>query len=297
MSNDKSYDEILQELDMKARVRLIKEALAFTVRLQADLQSGKVVATTTHFGQLKSPDMKNWMLRSVATCALIREVPKELATAYARGETIPPTLLPRHSTECPNCGTSLQFYFDGKVITTGETVCPFPDGVPAYSMEFDCPSGKMVFGNDFRPLYRGEKTEADHDFDINTEFGLMQEFLFWASLGMAHGFVSNTCPKIWQHSETKVGLWTLGIEDEDESPTMPEEGVAVGQIITNLWWYSVADHDDYLARGGEIRPNREHVVVVEPGRYRVTHKTSLCDLHDWRSLQEFATFERIGDCQ
>lgn len=124
------------------------------------------------------------------------------------------------------------------------------------------PSGKLAIGNDFRDQYPGCP-----DFYVNEISGIKQTFEWYAKNGLLHGFVGNSCPGVFQDKERI--LIAIASDDCDDIP-----GTRISGICTDLWWYSIADLDDLVSRGGEP----ELIVDVAPGRYVIKHSI---DANGW----------------
>lgn len=202
---------------------------------------------------------------------------------------------------CYICGRQMGLTFDGRVFGA-ETVCPYPNGLPEYSMRLAVPSGKIVAGNNFRDEYEQDapdrkcngmsfgKDLASFKYNINTDMGQRHVFMFYAKRGLAHGFVGNTCPSIYR---TKSGILTVSkcrYDKRYKERDVP--GERVGGICTDLWWYSIADHDDFVSHGGDTKRFVD-IIDVEPGIYRVTHRTHTFD-RDENKTDHFAVIQRIG---
>jgi hypothetical protein len=164
--------------------------------------------------------------------------------------------------------------------------------MPEYSIDLSVPSGKLVFANDLRDLFEGEYEEEDlrpssrgWGFDVCTELGCRQVFEAYGRLGMAHGFVGNTCPGVYRRNKDTLTISTKGSKKQH-----------VGGICTDLWWYSIVDYDDYVRRVGASPPKvwSISVVNVEPGTYRVTQRAHLFD-HDTVKTEHYAIIRRVGD--
>lgn len=199
-----------------------------------------------------------------------------------------PILLQLGLTKCPYCAERISFSFDGENLSVS-TVCPYPGGMENVSVELNIPSGKMVFANDLRRWFR-----IIGDFDVNNDIGVKLTTEAYEKVGMAHGFVGNSCPSVY-----KVDGRTLTIsgtpsdeyydeETDEELPALKElydsqlpAGEAVGGICTDLWWYSVVDFDDFRARFLDMAGSEESfdayikdrcdVINVDPGVYQVVH--------------------------
>ena len=143
------------------------------------------------------------------------------------------------------------------------------------------PSGKLVCGNDFREQY-----PIKEDYYINETLGIKLTIEEYAKMGLFHGYVGNTCPGLYlKNGQIKIA----SLNWDKKKPK--EFGKRVGGICTNLWWYSIADHDDYIKRGGIIHKNVD-VVKVKPGRYILSHDLER-DFDDYPVT--FATIERSDE--
>lgn len=189
--------------------------------------------------------------------------------------------------KCPYCGTKPQIAWDGAFLLLADP-CPRPNGIPVTEFELNVPSGQIVMANDLRRWF-----PTDADFDINTTLGIHNQILAYAASGFACGFVGNTCPSV--HKKGKkliVGSWPEEIRKPGSNPDdydyikNPEKcpwGKKVGSICTDLWWYSIADYDDFKQRFEHYTPDRSfkdwldgwtiHTTKVKPGVYRFKHYT------------------------
>lgn len=204
---------------------------------------------------------------------------------------------------CYVCGRTIGVTFDGKTFGA-ETVCPYPDGMPEYSMRLKVPSGKLVADDNFCNEYEqdapdriicGEvfgKDLQSFKYDVNTHIGKRQVFMFYAKRGMAHGYVGNTCPGIYRLKDGSLTVASCRY-DERSGKERDVPGERVGGICTDLWWYSIADHDDFLAHGGKIS-NFTSIIDVEPGVYTVTHRTHTFDMWE-NATHHYATIKRTGN--
>ncbi len=151
---------------------------------------------------------------------------------------------------CPVCGDYLGLETDAKTIRFTSS-CPYPKGIE-FKIELNVPSGKMVVENDLRHLF-----PINGDFNINVEKNCMLASQAYAEVGMAHAFVGNTCPGLF-----KINNKYYTIAQTDKSRCL-------AGIVTDLWWYSIVDADEYTRRGGNIED--VHVVKVPPGVYEFHH--------------------------
>jgi hypothetical protein len=179
-----------------------------------------------------------------------------------------------------SCGAANTYETNGKVVRLVGAPCKFPDGLPPNEWELNVPSGKLVVANDLRELFPLE----DDDFDVNTNIGCRQTASAYAAIGMSHAFVGNTCPGVYQ---CKDGTFKIANEpsedrwDEEKKEYVPIEpkpefdGERVAGICTDLWWYSICDHDEFTRRCKRFKQQKRdfriEVVNVEPGVYRFRH--------------------------
>jgi hypothetical protein len=162
---------------------------------------------------------------------------------------------------------------------------------PPVEVEMNVPSGKIIIENDIRNYW----PEAEDDFDVNETLGLKLTTETYGRHGMFHGFVGNSCPGVYRDGDL-FHIGNQGQDDDYDKVVGPIPGEYVGGVITDLWWYCVADLDDYLARGGTIEKNWAGPVIVDvtPGRYVLKHHYGIGkrEEYDHRKKEVFATFER-----
>jgi len=126
----------------------------------------------------------------------------------------------------------------------------------------EIPSGKLAYGNDFRDQYPGCP-----DFYVNEMLGIKETVEWYGEQGLLHGFVGNSCPGIFKDGNT---LRVANYAHDDDYIDVVEKswGPEVGGICTDLWWYSLADYDDFVCKGGS--PDIDTIDIV-PGRYILKH--------------------------
>lgn len=179
---------------------------------------------------------------------------------------------------CSFCGEQdFGLETNGQKIRIMGPKCAFPKGLPLTEFELNTPSGKLVVANDLRDLF-----PIDEDFDINTTWGCRKTVLAYAAVGLAHAFVGNSCPGVYR---CKDGLFKIANPPSTErwngkayvsiKPKPRFEGKEVAGICTDLWWYSLCDHDEFLRRCGRFGRKAEDfrvkVVKVPSGVYRFEH--------------------------
>lgn len=202
---------------------------------------------------------------------------------------------------CSYCGED-----DFETETNGTTVriagprCKFPEGLPPTEWELNVPSGKLVVANDLRDLF---PLPEDEDFDINGAMGCRQTTLAYAANGMSHAFVGNSCPGVYACSD---GTYKIANTPADEKwdgkkyvPVKPApkfDGKSVANICTDLWWYSICDHDEFKKRLKHFKQKddfRADIVNVKPGVYRFRHNEGRS--HDGPEECVYTRFEWVRD--
>lgn len=215
----------------------------------------------------------------------------EQCEAILGGDVKEPIVLgSAYDLECPYCGTKPKFAFDGTAFILIADPCPRPEGIPTTTFELNVPSGKIVMDDDLRQWF-----PTDAEFDINKTLGIHLQILDYAKAGFACGFVGNSCPAVFKTGDKfTVGNWLDEIHKPGSDPDdydyieNPDEcpwGEKVGSICTDLWWYSIADYDDFKRRFAHYTPDgnfeewfkhwTHHVADVKPGVYRFTHYTEV----------------------
>jgi len=159
-------------------------------------------------------------------------------------------------------------------------------GLPEISVLLNVPSGKLAVANDLRRFYR---LIDDHDM---TSFSGMQKIMrSYERIGLAFGFIGNTCPSLFRTDSRHLAIGVKGDRDGRRNVNPVDRTRAVAHICTDLWWYCICDLDDLLTRSGGKIPEDVTVVSVEPGVYRVRHR--LLDHEDYRAALVFARIDRI----
>jgi hypothetical protein len=165
-------------------------------------------------------------------------------------------------------GMSYSCALCGKFIETRQTkdavyvddACPAAEGLTTV-IRLEVPSGKIVVDDDLRPLFDG----FDHDgfASYNSVLGQAQVVEAFAKQGCAFGPVGNSCPSLWKTGEDTYVIARMpynddeDAEDFDEPKPIPEGAQKLASICTDLWAYSIADYDNWLARGGVLVPKHD----------------------------------------
>jgi hypothetical protein len=205
--------------------------------------------------------------------------------------------------QCTTCSQRMRLAFDGRGFVWTGKPCEFADGVVT-EWELNVPSGKIVVANDLRTWF-----PSDEDYDVNGMLGCHLTTLGYAKVGMAHGFVGNTCPDVYRDGDDKfvIGsyheeLWNRETKEDYPNPEPCPWGESVANVCTDLWWYSIVDHDELVRRWEHYTPedDREkymegwtvHVVDVRPGVYKFRQEQGI-DRDE--GIVEYATFEWVRE--
>lgn len=210
------------------------------------------------------------------------EALEQLEAALAGGDALKtPVFLGASSDhKCRYCDARLMVLTDGKTLLIAGDPCPVPDGFVHHDIELNVPSGILVVGDDLQQWY---PTKSDRD--INGLIGTIQMIDDYAKIGLAMGAVGNSSPSLRRvkDAENKFVISNHGHDwdDEDEDDGNPW-GETLADICTDLWWYSIADGDDFKRRLAHYTPDIDietwengldtswtHTTVkVKPGVYR-----------------------------
>ncbi|HVI41837.1 MAG TPA: hypothetical protein VM577_14390 [Anaerovoracaceae bacterium] len=229
---------------------------------------------------------------------------EQLNAVVAKKKLSKPVTVALGLNQCPHCGVRVKFLFDGETLKS-DSVCKYPGGLKEVVIELNVPSGKMVFANDLRHWFR-----TQGDFNVNNDVGIMLTTQAYEKVGMAHGFVSNTCPSVY-----KVNKQTLSISgapseeywDEKKKDYLSRskadikkdkpKGKRVGGICTDLWWYCIVDYEDFKTRFLDSGTEKEFdayvkdrcdVVDVKPGVFTVQHLFSGARDYDAKGQHHYA---------
>lgn len=184
--------------------------------------------------------------------------------------------------------------------------CPIPEGITT-TIRLAVPSGRIVVKDSLRSVYDWcdeDRNEVKEFADYNSALGQAQVIEYMASIGCAYGPVRNSCPGLWRTGEGTYqivsGVWDEDWADEDEEPPSvlrnPEDRLA--SVCTDLWAYSIADHSDWLAKGGSEEDLGWTATIVEipRGIYEFTHHTGELGFdHHGFGETVYADIRRVGD--
>lgn len=209
-----------------------------------------------------------------------------------------------HGADCYYCAHD-EYETDGVRVYASEP-CRLQNGIKL-SVDLEVPSGRLVFGNDFRPQF---DLPPDMDDDrlhyVNMAYGIANTVKDLARLSKCvHLFVGNSMPGVYRQKDGSILLGTSGrreletthtFEHEGKTYELPDEeevpvpGENLGAICTDLWWATFVDGDEFERRfnhkpgkwperGG---PYFEFAteVAVEPGTWTFEYYRLLRDFSD-----------------
>lgn len=171
---------------------------------------------------------------------------------------------------CTFCSQRPELSYDDTTHTLRVlTPCPSPNGITSV-YDLRVPSGKIVVNDSLRDVYEVPE-ELERDFaSYNTALGQHEVVMANAELGCAYGPVGNSCPGLYRTGKNTYIIDTSGYDGTGDTSVEPE-GEFLAGITTDLWAYSIADHDDYVSRDGDLGGTQ--VVEIPAGVYRFVHHT------------------------
>lgn len=128
----------------------------------------------------------------------------------------------------------------------------------ASEVSLEIASGEIVFAD-----WLGKPFALAEQENLNCLSGRIKTVLAFGKNSLFHGYVGNSCPSIFYDKDS--GVISIANKAEENSQI---KGENVGAIITDLWWYSLADRAEYLKRGGSTKTP---FFKVEPGTYLLKH--------------------------
>lgn len=170
-----------------------------------------------------------------------------------------PIFLPKET--CYICGEKVRFSLNDKTLTA-DSNCKYPNGYPDIEFTINVPSGQIVYGNDFRDQF-----QLIGDWYVNYTSEVARCIQDYAAINFAHCHVGNTCPGIYKINGRNDKFW-VGTKGENKRNAITNSK-CIGGFCTDLWWTSMADYNDFIARGGNV--NTE-TFKCKPGVYKFTHR-------------------------
>lgn len=175
------------------------------------------------------------------------------------------------SSRCAWCDAPKGFQVIDGMVCQPEP-CPHPDGITT-TITLAVPSGRIVVYDDLRHVYDG----FNDDFaSYNSVLGQAQVIEAMAALGCAFGPVGNSCPDLFRTGEDTYVIASTDYDEDAFARIVPDGWRLMAGIVTDLWAYSIADHDDYISKGGACSTERTRnfdVVEIPSGTYQFTHHT------------------------
>lgn len=172
--------------------------------------------------------------------------------------------------QCSMCGQWLKISI-GADSASVTNPCALPDGITT-TVPLAVPSGRIIVTDDLRPIYRLDDEVADGFLTYCSAAGQAQYIEAMAGIGCAYGPVGNTCPGLYRTTDGYV-IANSGYDEATDQEIRPPEWERLAAICTDLWAYSIADYDDWVARGGLPKSlgRTDTVVTVPAGVYRFTY--------------------------
>lgn len=205
---------------------------------------------------------------------------------------------------CDSCDEWIRWSLDDSgEIAVAHSECSLPNGMTT-TIEIDVPSGKLICDDDLRDAKLFHDVQ-EHDYkdktqaSYNSTLGQAQVIERSAAVGLAYGPCLNTSPSLYEIEPGKYVVASSGYDEDTDEEIHPED-TAVAGFCTDLWAFSMADYETYLAAGGkpieeEDQNGTRSVIEVPPGRYRMTYHGGEVgfDYHP-SGIATFAEFERIA---
>jgi hypothetical protein len=187
---------------------------------------------------------------------------KQIIEARKSGKSISPPIpitVASYGLSCTYC--DLRDYVTDGFTIKAITPCPHPDGIMVQT-SLHIPSGRMMVAN-YIPEF-----DIEDDYNVNKLYEMAAYTEAMAADGMcSHFFVGNSCPTVYR-SDNKLSVAAAYTED-GETNTLGDE---VAGVITDLWWVTIVDGDEYDKRGCTAEADE---VIMLPGTYTVESYAAL----------------------
>lgn len=168
-------------------------------------------------------------------------------------------------TRCELCGEKLTVLCDGITMKFVDQ-CSYKKGI--FSVSIPTPSKKIVIENDLISLFVDRDTIMD--FDLNTSSERQRASKFYANNHLGLLYVGNQPLHLNKEQKTIVE----GYNEQTD-------------IITDLWWISFADYDEFLIKFNEKYPNKDvkdiykNLIILEVDNEQTTLTSHLeCENSD-----------------
>ncbi|GGU38743.1 hypothetical protein [Streptomyces violascens] len=193
---------------------------------------------------------------------------------------------------CATCDESPRFVLRDGTVDVQEP-CAYPMGITT-EITLDVPSGKLIVTDDLRDVYN---VDFDAGASYNTDLGQAQVVQAMAAIGCAFGPVGDSSPNLYRDGENSYFI-ASPLYDDNDVPSLPESK-CLAEIFTELRAYSIADFEDWKAKGGTPGSKLlgEYTVVdVAPGTYKFTLHVGErgFDKFDFDTERVFTHIERVA---
>jgi hypothetical protein len=180
-------------------------------------------------------------------------------TVLVTEQNIP--VLITHVFSCAGCGQYMvpRTEHDSAHI---DTPCTQTDGITV-TTRLNVPSGKLIVSTDLRPVYDGYGNEAT-DPAYDSTLGLARTVERFAAQGCAFGFVGDNWPDLYRTGENTYVLASPAYDEDADEPLAPKGWEKLADVTGAVWSYSLADYEDWKARGGRDNDLEEFEVVDVP---------------------------------
>ena len=200
---------------------------------------------------------------------------------------------------CFQCGQYLNYTLvETELVPVNEKEPCFTEKV--LTLDIEVPTGELMIA-DWHKHGRDVLTTVDVKRELNSMKGTFEKIKDFAVGNIAYFYVGNTSPHIYQvRNELTIGRNSYN--EQDEEIELVPGADDCGSVCTDLWWVTICDRAVYeqLAieafdeiegkkRSDEAAAEADVVVIVEPGRYRLTYYAEVDE-----DNRLFATFEKIN---
>lgn len=174
-----------------------------------------------------------------------------------------------HLFNCAYCGDYVQTRVADDAVHV-DSPCKYSEGITT-TITLAVPSGKLIVSADLRPIYDGYDREGFADY--SSDLGVSQVIQEFAKQGCAFGFVGDAWPDLFQTGEDEYVLANCGWDEELDGPKAPEGWTRLAGVDGAVWSYSIADFDDWVARGGDVKNLDEgaEIARIPAGTYEFTY--------------------------
>lgn len=213
--------------------------------------------------------------------------------SYRAGKAMLPAKLGELYTlaECANCGEWQEVLSTGEGFKVPEP-CSVPNGM-SITITLALPTGKMLVNDSLEPTFPIRETWRGNTGGVFKQMKAQKKL---SSLGCASLITLDTSPNLYQ---TGPGNFIIAKpEYDDEGNEKPlEKAERLAEIITDEWFYNVADLGRFLELGGNLNaPEMKNAKVVDviPGTYKFINHTCEKGFNPHsRSLVIFTHIEKI----